>query len=145
MRRIICLISLSISLSSCVTPPDIPACRSLPARVIEKKDPFGIPVKETIPNPVCMKQIGEPSCGYCTWSISEKHAYVGDQEKHHLYKKPWTQILAESVKMPTEAYAEIKSYIIKICKQNQDCNADIAKWRVKLDSLDSIVGDSPGR
>lgn len=145
MKRIISSISLLILLSSCATPPDVPACRSHAQRVIETKDDFGIPVKEIRPNPVCMKQIGEPACGYCTWSITEKSAYIGEKKEHRLYGKPWSQILLESVKIPSEAYAEYKAYIIKICKKNNDCNADIGKWRVKLDSLDSIGGDNPGR
>lgn len=140
MKLIISLSSLLILLSSCTQPPDVPACRALTQRVSEYRDEFGIPVRTLEPNPMCMKQIGEPACGYCVWTISSRVQYVGEQEKRHLFGKPWSRIMREMVLMPSESYAKMKSYIIKNCKKNNDCNREIDKWRVKLDALDSVPG-----
>lgn len=140
MKQIISLSSLLILLSSCTRPPDVPACRPLTQRVVEHRDEFGIPVRSFEANPMCVKQIGEPACGYCVWTISSKVQYVGENPKWHLFKKPWSKILSEMVLMPSESYAQMKSYIIKNCKKHNDCNQDIDKWRIKLDSLDSALG-----
>ncbi len=102
------------------------------------KDQFGIPTTTFRPNPVCMKMLDEEECGYCTWSIKEKYQYVGENKETWLYGKPWSQIAAEAVLMPSESYARLKADIVENCKKSQECNKDIAKWRVKLDSLDSL-------
>jgi hypothetical protein len=138
MKRIISLSSWLILLSSCTAPPDVSVCRSLTQSVTEVRDSFGIPVRTVRANPMCVKMIGEPQCGYCVWTISSRVQYVGESEKYHLYGKPWSVILREMILMPSESYAKAKAYIIKNCKKHGDCNRDIDKWRIKLDSLDSI-------
>ena len=130
--------SLALLLSACATPPDTPFCRKLTGQVIEKRDEFGIPTRTLRPNPKCMEQIGEPECGSCKWTISDRRRFVGEDKKNHLYGKPWTQILAEAAIVPSEGVAEMKSYIIKNCKKHGDCNRNIDRWRVKLDAIDSI-------
>ncbi len=90
------------------------------------------------PNPICLKEITEYSCGYCVWSVEDKQQYVGEAKNTWLYGKPWHQILAESVKVPAESYAAIKASFIKMCKESNSCSKDITHWRVKLDAIDSI-------
>ncbi len=139
--QIILLISSAIILSSCRSLPDVPlACRPLDARHEYIKDDFGITVDHMTPNPVCMAEIGEPQCGYCTWTISDKEKYVGEAEATHLYEKPWSQIRDESILSPSEAFAAVKAWVVKMCYDNPDVAgcAEVAKWRVKLDAGDSI-------
>lgn len=138
MKRIISFVSFLTILTSCTSPPDGPGCRSLTPKVTIAKDDFGIPVTTVTSNPVCQKQIGEPACGYCVWSISEKEQYIGEQKEHWLDGQPWSQILAESITLPVKTYVAVKTYIIDNCKNNSDCNKNISKWRIKLDALDSV-------
>ncbi len=138
--RTILLISLLSLLSSCaIKPPDGPVCRPLNAKRIVTKDPFGIPVEKIRPNPVCIAEIGEPECGRCTWTISDRVKFIGESEDHHLYGKPWSLIKIEAVIMPSEYFAGLKSYIVKSCKELK-CDDQIPRWRIKVDSIDS-VGD----
>lgn len=138
MKLTLLLIASSILLASCVTPPDVAMCRKLTGQLIEKKDEFGIPVRTLRPNPKCMDMIGEPECGRCSWTISTRERYVGEEKKNHLYGKPWSKILEEAIVLPSESAASVKSYIIKNCKKHADCNKDIDRWRIKMDALDSV-------
>lgn len=90
------------------------------------------------PNPTCLKEVGEMSCGFCVWTISQKSQFVGEGDKYKLNGKPWSQIKREMIGMPLESYAKFKAFTINMCKKTNDCSKDIDKWRVKLDSLDSI-------
>lgn len=139
MKQIISLMSLFISLSllSCNKPPDTPWCRNLSSKTIMTKDEFGLPVKTIRWNPDCAKNINEATCGRCTWSISDKVTYVGEDPTHFLYGKPWSQIQAEAVICPSEGFAQNKAFIIKSCKQT-NCDKQIPRWQIKLDSLDSL-------
>lgn len=122
-------------LAGCISPPNIPVLRSLEARK-ESSDVPGIG-RITIdrPNPICMKEINEPVCGFAVWTIADKTQYVGEAKKTWLYGKPWSQIHREAVLFPAESYAAAKGYIIDMCKKTNDCSKDIDHWRVKLDSL----------
>lgn len=140
MRRITTSTILLISLLNCTTVPDKPVCRPLETR----KQTVDIPDIGKIvidrPNPKCVKAIGEVRCGYCEWTVSNKHQYVGESEKNHLYKKPWSQVQREAVVTPIESYASFKEYVVNECKEQEKCG-EVKDWRVKLDSFDSI-GDA---
>jgi hypothetical protein len=126
---------LSISLVSCITPPDVPFGVANDPIVIEKKDAFGIVVRDVRPNPVCMKEIKEPACGYYVWLISDKEQYVGEAKATWLYGKPWSRLKAEAIYTPSESQAEVNSYFINTCKKQQNCNKNISRWRAKSDKL----------
>lgn len=137
------LLVVSFLVVSCSAPPDIPACRHLDLKR-ETKVVEGIG-KITVdrPNPVCNRQIKEPTCGYCTYTVSDKEQYVGENAKTLLHKKPWSQIKRQGVIIPAEDYAAVKAFILDMCKKTNECSKDIEHWRIKLDSLDS-VGDALG-
>lgn len=140
MKQIISLMSLFVflSLPSCVSkPPDGPMCRNLKSKITMTKDEFGLPVKNIRWNPVCEKEIGEASCGRCTWTISDKVQYVGEGKLHWLYGKPWSQVQDEAVICPSEHFAQLKAYTVKSCKKI-NCDKEIPRWQVKLDALDSV-------
>lgn len=141
MRRIIILVSLQSLVLSCAS-IDVPLCRKLNSKTTVTKDEFGIPSTVVRSNPKCAKQIGEPDCGYCTWTQSDREQYVGENKKTWLYGKPWSLIFAESFIVPSESMAKVKSELNKNCRDDDGplgghCQ-DAGKWRVKLDSLDSI-------
>jgi hypothetical protein len=91
---------------------------------------------------VCAKQIGEATCGYCTWTNSDKTQYVGEAKKTWLYKQPWSKIKDLGVITPNESLAKLKEAINSQCRDDDgpigDQCKDAGSWRVKLDSLDSI-------
>ena len=124
-------------LSACVKPPDVPVCRELAESRITAKDQFGIINISLKANPVCLKEIGEFSCGYCTWTISAKSQYVGEAEKTYLYGHPWSQIRLSAILVPSESYAKVKEYIINNCKKQHDCQDDIDRWRIKFGEFET--------
>jgi len=136
LLKISSAILFSAVLSGCVTPPDAPFCRPLEMRK-EVKDVEGVGrVVLNRPNPVCQKEIGEPTCGYCVWSISDTTKYVGEAKATHLFKKPWSQIKSEAILAPPESYAKVKEFVINICKKTEECSRNITRWRLKLNSLE---------
>ncbi len=137
MKRIMLLLISSGLLLSCagLEVPDVPICRPLQKIVYTHKDPFGIPVTDIRPNPLCVKSVGAPECGFCAYTLSNKQIYVGETKEHLLYGKTWSQMQDESLTLPTESMAAIKSSFINGCKQ-YGCNDNaVANWRVKFDSL----------
>jgi len=132
---------LTLSLSGCGA-PDAPICRGLKTKP-ETKMVEGIgQIVLQRPNPKCMKMIGEPVCGFCQWTTSDKTQYVGENPKYHLElkgkKKPWSQVANESYLTPAESYADFKKFTIDSCKRLSNCDKAIPRWRVKFDSFDSL-------
>lgn len=85
-----------------------------------------------------MKEIGEVECGHCTYIISGKEIYVGENEKTHLNKKPWSKIKAAAIYVPAvESYAPLSTYIINSCKK-MNCSDDVTRFKIKLDSLNGV-------
>lgn len=140
MKLIISLLILSASLLSCagLPVPDVPFCRALDPIIVKKPDNFGIITKYERPNPVCQKEIGENKCGFCAWTVSDKTQYIGENEKTWINDVPWSWLREESVITPTQSLAKIKESFMVGCKKYGCKDADIGKWRIKLDSLDSV-------
>jgi len=133
------LISFVFLLSACtVQPPDVPFCRPLEQRKIVKESPEFGKIIDILPNPKCLKEIGESSCGFCVWTISNRSQFVGEGEKVRLQGQRWSEVKAQAIIAPAESQAKIKAFVINACKQSGDCSKDIDRWRLKLDSLDSV-------
>lgn len=141
MRPIISFSSLIILQLSCTT-LDVPVCRELKSKITVTKDAFGIPTTTIRANPKCAKAIGEASCGYCTWTNSDKDQWVGENKKTWLYDEPWSKIKDEGTIAPSQSMAKLKAAINTQCRDDNGPTGgmcgDAGKWRVKLDSLDSI-------
>lgn len=148
MRYLTWLI-ISVSLSGCAAipwmkepVPDEPICRSL----LQKETKKVIDGQEHVlkrPNPLCMREIGEPYCGYCVWTVSEKTQYVGNAWNRLLKvntgkKKTWDMLLAEGLVTPAETLASTKRFAVNVCKISPVCGENISRWRVKFDALDSV-------
>lgn len=118
--------------------PDVPIGRPLDQIYIQGRDAFGIMVYHKRPNPLCMKEINEPECGFYAWTVSDRTQYVGESPKTYLLGKPWSKLRLESLTLPTESLARIKESLMIACKQHKCSNPEVAKWRVKLDAFDSI-------
>jgi len=128
---------LSLWSTSACTPkiPDVPACENLSEHLVTELTTGHLIL---VPSPACMKAIGERTCGHCVYIISGREVFVGEQEAHHLNKKPWSKLKNESVYLPAEeAYAPLATYIINACKK-MGCNKDVERFRVRLGNLKSI-------
>lgn len=138
VKFLLLIISFASLLSSCTPkPPDVPVCEKLIQRLAT--DPKTQHLMLTA-SPTCMKQIKEPECGHCTYIVSGKEIYVGENPKTHLNGKPWSQIQKESILVPAqESYAPLASYLINSCEK-MNCSKDIQRFKVKVDSLKE-VGD----
>lgn len=132
------LLTLSLLVYACApTPPDIPACEHLSERFY--KDPKTGHLTFS-PSPTCMKEIGEPSCGHCVYIMSGRELFLGENPGHWMNNKPWSALRAQSVYLPAaESYAPLATYVINSCKK-MGCSADVDKFKVKLNSLNGIVG-----
>lgn len=82
--------------------------------------------------PICIEL--NPTKGFCTYTISDKDIYVDDLNK--LNGKTWWEARPTMVLIPAESYAKLKAYIIKSCKQNNQCG-EIKNWERKINRLDS--------
>lgn len=122
--------------------PDVPVCTGLSTRPESKvvKDIGRVVLQR--PNPTCMKEIGEPYCGYCVWTTSNRTQFVGNKWNHLLKlgekRKTWDTVVEESLVTPAESQAEMKAFAINVCKLTKSCEQEISRWRVKLDALDSV-------
>lgn len=82
--------------------------------------------------PVCYEV--NMATGFCTYTISDKDFYITDEIKYD--GKTWFDMRPELVMLPASSYAELKSYIIKSCKNNKACKDNIGSWERKLNALD---------
>lgn len=144
----------ALSLTGCMTEawmkeqvPNVPACRPLKTRP-QTKLIDGKAFTLQRPNPLCMQKIGEPTCGYCRFTLDDKEVYVGDQWNHLLVvgkrKKKWSTLQEEGLLVPAETQAGIKAFMVNMCRITEQCGQEIDRLRVKLDSFDS-VGDAFNR
>ena len=81
--------------------------------------------------PICRSRTA--NTGFCTWTISNKDQVIDDI--HMLNGKTWLDLKIESVMVPSDSWAEIKKYIIKQCKRDNNCSNDIGTWQGKLDEI----------
>lgn len=130
-------IVLLICLISCTPkPPDVPICENLQQHLSLDPTNGHLILK---PSPTCIKEIGEIECGHCTYIVTGKEIYLGETKEHQLNNKPWSQIKAESVLVPSEeAYAPLATYMINACKK-MNCNDDLTRFKVKIESLKNTI------
>lgn len=135
MKLVLLIILCGLLLSCTPKPPDVPVCEDLKEHIMV--DPVTGHMFESA-SPTCQKEVGEATCGHCTYIVSGKEIYIGDSEAHRFNGKPWSQIRDESILVPAkESYAPIAAYMINSCKK-LNCNDDVARFKVKVDTLKSI-------
>lgn len=134
--RLLPLILLLLWAINCVPkPPDVPVCEDLSIFFTIDAD-TGHELLHG--SPACVANINENQCGHCTYIVSGKEIYVGEQKAHQFNGKPWSQVKRESIYVPAaESYAPIQAYIINSCKR-LNCDKQVDAFKVKLDSLNGI-------
>lgn len=90
----------------------------------------------TVPDvPICTEL--HPSAGYCVNTVSSKEFRVDDD---HLWKgKSWWEIRHQMIYVPAESWAELKYFIIKVCKKTKQCDSDISGWDRTIDKIDEKI------
>lgn len=79
-----------------------------------------------------------PNRGYCVNTISSVEYEVTDEKP--LNGKTWWEMRPYMILMPIESWAEIKAFIIKICKKSKKCSGpNIANWERTVDAIDKKV------
>ena len=81
--------------------------------------------------PLCIPL--SPSECYCTWTAEDKHLIVNDDTL--LEGQTCVDLRAKSILMPPNSWSKIKAFIIKVCKQNNQCTG-VSDWESKIDLLD---------
>jgi hypothetical protein len=106
------LIGLAISsglIVSCATPPDVPIC----VRLSQDR-------------------------GWCTYTVSEQEVFV-DNDKQLLNGQTWAEIYVKSLVLPADSQAQLKAYIVKQCKNHNDCGGDLGKWERKTERISEVI------
>lgn len=128
-------LTLSLSPSCAVTPPDVPVFENLTQHLGTDPVSGHLILK---PSPVCLKEIGEFECGHGVFIMSKKQLFVGEKKAFWFHGKSWSQLKRESILVPAEeSYSPLSSYIINSCKK-MNCDDQVTRFKVKLDELDSI-------
>lgn len=110
MQRLILLILFALLLSCTTKPPDVPLCVEI-----------------------------NLSKGWCTYTIEDKEFFIDEEHPYSFSKekpKTWWELRPTFVYMPADSWAEIKAFIIKVCKQSGKCDKEISSWQRKIDSID---------
>jgi hypothetical protein len=74
--------------------------------------------------------------GKCSYTVTAKKIDVDDEKL--LNGKTWFDIRVQSLTVPAESWAELRSWIISICKRYK-CDADIASWDRMIETIDSAI------
>lgn len=75
--------------------------------------------------------------GYCIWTISNHEQYV--DETNLLLGEPWSKVKSTSLLVPSKSWAQIKEFILKVCKQHKDCRDNIGLWSSSAESIDKSL------
>lgn len=103
------LLLLTLLMTACTAVPDVPVC-------VELTD---------------VTKVGNTSLishkGWCAWTLTNKEQFV-DEDTNLLDGKKWSLVKSQSLLVPADSWAKIKSYIQKNCKKNKDCDEYLGKW-----------------
>lgn len=73
--------------------------------------------------PICAEV--SMSKGICTYTVSGKNIEITDDKP--LNGQTWFDIRAKNLSVPADSWAELKAWMVKMCKKN-GCNVDISSW-----------------
>lgn len=78
----------------------------------------------SVPNVIGCAEINL-SRGVCRFTVSQEKIIIDDENP---YKgMTWFDIRRKSLTVPADSWAEIKKWMIKMCKRHK-CDVDIASW-----------------
>jgi hypothetical protein len=80
-----------------------------------------------------------PSKGWCTKTISSESFYVDDKT---LYEgKTWWDMRPDMILVPTKSWVEMKTFVIKTCKNTGKCDAKISSWDRTINEVDAKIDE----
>jgi len=79
--------------------------------------------------------------GYCVHTISDVEFWVDEVNRYE--GKTWWELRPSMVMLPASSWKEIKSFIIKVCKERGDCQNGVGEWSNKLNRFDAHLGINP--
>lgn len=75
--------------------------------------------------------------GYCVRTMSGEDFEVNETS---LYDgKTWWELRPTMIQMPAKTWSELKKWIIKICKNNSQCDASVANWERTVHKIDEVA------
>lgn len=75
--------------------------------------------------------------GFCTNTISDKSFFVDEENK--LNGLSWWELRPTMVQVPITSWVEIKTFIIKVCKEKNNCGDQISNWERRVYDLDEQI------
>jgi len=79
---------------------------------------------------------------YCVQIMTGKAYEVNETRK--LDGKTWWEGRPSVISMPATSWRELKKWIIKICKNNQACDSQVASWERTVQTIDEKVSERAG-
>lgn len=99
---------------------------------------FVISCAGTPPNvPLCVEL--SPERAHCVRIMTSEQFEVNEERK--LDGKTWWEHKPSVISMPATTWRELKKWIIKICKNNQACDSQVASWDRTVETIDSKINN----
>ena len=89
----------------------------------------------TLDKPVCVEHSMKE--GHCITIIGGKKTLVNEENK--LDGQTWYEMRPYFILVPPSTWAAIKKYIIKMCKQTNQCDQNITSWDRTIQALDDNI------
>lgn len=83
--------------------------------------------------PVCVEM--SPTSGHCFHTIKNIEQDV--DATNLLDGKTWEQVNETGLIIPASYWGQLKAYLLKQCKKNNDCNDGLGKWQAQADKIDA--------
>jgi hypothetical protein len=91
----------------------------------------------------------EPICvelsldeGYCIYTLSDREFKINETHKHSFNgskSKTWWELRPTMLHLPAESWAEIKKFIINICKDTKKCSEYVHSWDRTIEKIDKMT------
>jgi hypothetical protein len=81
----------------------------------------------------------KPSKGWCTKTISAESFYVDDATLYN--GKTWWDMRPDMILVPTESWVEMKTFVIKTCKNSGKCDSKISSWDRTIKEMDEKIDE----
>lgn len=85
--------------------------------------------------PLCVEI--NPGVGNCVKIMSGESFDVDD--KHPFEGKTWWESRPSMIQLPASSWAQMKAFIIKMCKQTKQCDKNVSSWDRTIQNVDEQV------
>ena len=75
--------------------------------------------------------------GYCVKMMSGESFEVSDTKPYQ--GKTWWEMRPTMIRMPLETWVDLKKWIIKICKNNSQCDSAVSNWERTVNKIDEAI------